>query len=68
MSPLQTGKNFTVAYKPETTFNTPPTATGATRFRPNAGGGLGLARATHQRERDPARPPDVDGRAWGRSQ
>jgi len=44
---LQTGKNILVAYKAETTFNTPPAVvTGANQFRPNAGSGLKLARAT----------------------
>jgi len=44
---LQTGKNILIAYKAETTFNTPPAVvTGANQFRPNAGSGLKLARAT----------------------
>lgn len=44
MSNLQTGKNIRVAYKQETTFNTPPGASGATQFRSNPGTGLALAR------------------------
>jgi len=43
----QTQKNLSIAYKVETTFNTPPAVvTGATAFRPNAGTGLELSRAT----------------------
>jgi hypothetical protein len=41
--PSQTGRNVLVAFKAETTFNTPPVVlTGAKRFRPNPGGGLKL--------------------------
>lgn len=42
----QTGKNLLVAYKAETTLGVAPTASGATRFRPNPGAGLSLKRAT----------------------
>lgn len=43
---FQTGRNILVAYKAETTFNTPPgVVTGANRFRPNSSSGLKLAMA-----------------------
>jgi hypothetical protein len=45
---FQTGRNVLVAYKAETTFNTPPSAGSGFRFRPNAGGGLKLSRAMIQ--------------------
>lgn len=48
MPNYQTGRNILVAYKAETTFNTPPTAGSGYRFRPNASGGLRLARAMIQ--------------------
>jgi hypothetical protein len=41
----QTGRNVLVAYKAETTFNTPPSAGSGFRFRPNGSGGIGLGRA-----------------------
>jgi hypothetical protein len=44
----QTGRNILVAYKVETTFNTPPSAGSGFRFRPNASSGLKLARAMIQ--------------------
>lgn len=40
----QTGHNLLVAYKAESTFNTPASGAGGTIFRPNAGPGLKLAR------------------------
>lgn len=45
---FQTGRNVLVAYKPEVTFNLAPSAGSGFRFRPNASGGLKLARATIQ--------------------
>lgn len=43
--PMQTGKNVSIRYKIETTFNTPPVVvTGANVFRPNAGSGLALSK------------------------
>jgi len=42
---LQLAKNVRIAYKIESTFNTPPAVvTGANQFRPNAGPGLSLSR------------------------
>lgn len=41
---IQSSRNIRVAYKPESTFNTPPGATGATQFRANPGSGLSLSR------------------------
>jgi hypothetical protein len=41
----QTGRNIIVAYKVETTFGTPPSASAADKFRPNGSGGLKLSRA-----------------------
>jgi hypothetical protein len=48
MPTYQTGRNVLVAFKAESTFNTPPSAGSAFRFRPNASGGLKLARANIQ--------------------
>lgn len=45
MPTYQTGRNVLVAFKAESTFNTPPSAGSAFRFRPNASTGLKLARA-----------------------
>lgn len=41
----QTGRNILVVAKVESTFNTPPSAASADKFRPNGSGGLKLARA-----------------------
>lgn len=47
MPTIQSGKNILVAYKAETTFNTPPgVVTGATRFRPNPSPGMAYKRDT----------------------
>lgn len=42
---FQTAANVAVDFKLESTFNTVPTASGASRFRPNAGAGISLKRA-----------------------